>query len=93
MSLSHPAQVFETYTGGTLPRESQPISVSLKLLKEEANAPLRSPTPAGRSVVASYADVYGHKWKSKRDLSFDIDEGMIKQGHLIVTPLEDSHDS
>lgn len=83
VSLIHPSQVFNTYKGGTLQRESQPSTISLK---EAANAPYSSPPPSGSSVVATYVDVYGRQWQSKRELTFDPDNGII-HGHLVVTPL------
>ena len=90
VSLIHPTQVFITpERGGTLPRESMPITIHLK---KEVNAPPRSPTPAGSSVVATYLDVYERKWESKRELEFhackdqfDTEEHRIVPGRLEVT--------
>ncbi len=90
VSILSPTQVFETYAAGALAKESGSFTIRLIQQKE------RGADQSGRvdsSLVASYADLYGRKWKSRRDLSFDVDKGVIKHGHLIVTRLEGSHDS
>ncbi|MDP2935857.1 MAG: hypothetical protein Q8O86_05140 [Dehalococcoidia bacterium] len=81
VSILHPFQIFNTaYVGALRPSTSAPIHFLLETEGSEGKG-----ASAISSLVATYADVYGNKWKSQRDLVYDFENSRAKLGPLKVS--------